>query len=144
MRRGNGLAWLGLGLGLLGVVTYFAWITVRFAPRLQVLRDTALPSLALVGVGLGCSVIAIRRALRRAPARGRPLLAPVLGALNLGVALLFLLMLFRFSALPVPANAPQVGQMAPDFSLVADDGTPLHLSALRGKNVLLVFYRGHW
>ena len=53
-------------------------------------------------------------------------------------------MLYRFSALPAAPNAPQVGQAAPDFTLVDDTGSPLQLSALHGKNVLLVFYRGHW
>jgi peroxiredoxin len=56
----------------------------------------------------------------------------------------FLLLLFRFSVLPVAAAAPQVGQAAPDFVLTDDTGAPLQLAGLRGKNVLLVFYRGHW
>jgi len=141
-RRGNGLAWLGLGLGLLGVVTYFTWIALRLPPRVQFLRDTALLNLALVGVALGVSVEAIRHA--RSRAQGRPVLAPILGALNLAVAVLFILMLYRFAALPATPNAPQVGQAAPDFTLVDDTGSPLQLAALHGKNVLLVFYRGHW
>ena len=39
----------------------------------------------------------------------------------------------------------QVGHTAPDFSLVSLAGSPLTLSSFRGdKNVILVFYRGHW
>jgi hypothetical protein len=38
-----------------------------------------------------------------------------------------------------------VGTVAPDFSLRTIDGDVLTLSAFRGaKNVVLVFYRGHW
>lgn len=38
-----------------------------------------------------------------------------------------------------------VGTLAPDFSLESLDGTSLTLSDFRGrKNVVLVFYRGHW
>jgi len=38
-----------------------------------------------------------------------------------------------------------VGSMAPDFSLQTIQGDTLTLSAFRGvKNVVLVFYRGHW
>ncbi len=38
----------------------------------------------------------------------------------------------------------QVGQSAPDFTLPKSDGEALTLSSLRDKNVVLVFYRGHW
>jgi len=34
----------------------------------------------------------------------------------------------------------KVGDIAPDFTLVADDGTTVTLSALRGKKVVLYFY----
>jgi cytochrome oxidase Cu insertion factor (SCO1/SenC/PrrC family) len=38
-----------------------------------------------------------------------------------------------------------VGGPAPDFTLESKDGTPVTLSAFRGrKNVVLVFYRGQW
>ena len=38
-----------------------------------------------------------------------------------------------------------VGDVAPDFSLMSYAGTVTTLSDLRGdKNVVLVFYRGHW
>ncbi len=39
----------------------------------------------------------------------------------------------------------QVGDLAPDFTLASLAGPPLRLSSFRGtKNVVLVFYRGHW
>ena len=34
----------------------------------------------------------------------------------------------------------QVGQPAPEFALPDQDGTPVKLSELRGKNVVLWFY----
>ena len=38
-----------------------------------------------------------------------------------------------------------VGDVAPDFSLMSYAGTATTLSDFRGdKNVVLVFYRGHW
>lgn len=41
---------------------------------------------------------------------------------------------------------PQVGQMAPDFSVVATNGRELVFSqVLQTQNsTVLVFYRGHW
>jgi len=39
----------------------------------------------------------------------------------------------------------QVGRPAPDFTLASLAGPPVTLSDFRGaKNVVLVFYRGHW
>lgn len=32
------------------------------------------------------------------------------------------------------------GDLAPDFTLLTDEGTPLTLSALRGRTVVLFFY----
>lgn len=38
-----------------------------------------------------------------------------------------------------------VGILAPDFTLESKDGMAVNLSSFRGrKNVVLVFYRGHW
>jgi hypothetical protein len=39
----------------------------------------------------------------------------------------------------------QTGALAPDFTLASLAGPPVTLSDYRGeKNVVLVFYRGHW
>ncbi len=41
-------------------------------------------------------------------------------------------------------NRIQVGQVAPDFTLQDAEGRSMSLSDFRGKNVVLVFYRGYW
>jgi peroxiredoxin len=46
--------------------------------------------------------------------------------------------------LPKPQVASAQGKPAPDFTLKDQDGRPFHLASLRGKRVLLVFYRGYW
>jgi cytochrome oxidase Cu insertion factor (SCO1/SenC/PrrC family) len=46
--------------------------------------------------------------------------------------------------LPRPQVASAEGKLAPDFTLKDQDGKSLRLSLLRGKRVLLVFYRGYW
>ncbi len=78
--------------------------------------------------------------------------------LRLAAALIFVLALGR-SAQAVPALGPadgaglpptdigrvKVGKPAPDFTLDSKDGGTVILSSFRGrKNVVLVFYRGHW
>ncbi len=47
---------------------------------------------------------------------------------------------------PAPADLNRVvaGMVAPDFELPSASGGSLRLSSLRGKNVVLVFYRGYW
>src|SRR5919202_3128346 len=35
---------------------------------------------------------------------------------------------------------PAVGESAPDFELISDEGRPVRLSDFRGKNVILYFY----
>jgi cytochrome oxidase Cu insertion factor (SCO1/SenC/PrrC family) len=46
---------------------------------------------------------------------------------------------------PTDLERVKVGDPAPDFTLEAETGTPVTLSQFRGqKNVVLVFYRGHW
>jgi hypothetical protein len=46
---------------------------------------------------------------------------------------------------PTDTGRVAVGAPAPDFTLEAFIGSPVTLSAFRGnRNVILVFYRGHW
>ena len=46
---------------------------------------------------------------------------------------------------PLDTGRVAPGTMAPDFTLEAKDGGTVTLSQFRGgKNVVLVFYRGHW
>ena len=46
---------------------------------------------------------------------------------------------------PTDLDRIKIGQPAPDFILENLDGKRISLSDFRGKkNVVLVFYRGHW
>ena len=50
-----------------------------------------------------------------------------------------------FDLAPTEIDRVSVGMEATDFPLASIAGETLTLSALRGaKNVILVFYRGHW
>lgn len=62
----------------------------------------------------------------------RPIERAVLG---LVLSVSFLLATTRF------ATALEVGEKAPDFELDSTKGGKLKLSSLRGKNVLINFYR---
>lgn len=72
---------------------------------------------------------AIGAAPATATAQGNPMLGPKDGA---GLA-------------ATDTGRVSIGTIAPDFTLEAKDGLPVTLSQFRGKkNVVLVFYRGHW
>jgi cytochrome oxidase Cu insertion factor (SCO1/SenC/PrrC family) len=46
---------------------------------------------------------------------------------------------------PTDLGRVAVGRPAPDFTLESKDGVTVTLSSFRGrKDVVLVFYRGHW
>jgi cytochrome oxidase Cu insertion factor (SCO1/SenC/PrrC family) len=45
---------------------------------------------------------------------------------------------------PSDLSRVAVGAQAPDFALPAAEGQTVSLASLRGKNVVLVFYRGYW
>jgi cytochrome oxidase Cu insertion factor (SCO1/SenC/PrrC family) len=46
---------------------------------------------------------------------------------------------------PTDLDRVKVGDMAPDFALENLDGKKISLSDFRNnKNVVLIFYRGHW
>jgi cytochrome oxidase Cu insertion factor (SCO1/SenC/PrrC family) len=45
---------------------------------------------------------------------------------------------------PYDLNRILPGEMAPDFRLQDQDGKVHQLSQYRGRNVVLIMYRGHW
>ena len=46
---------------------------------------------------------------------------------------------------PTDLERIKIGTPAPDFTLEASDGRKVSLAQFRGeKNVVLLFYRGHW
>jgi peroxiredoxin len=48
---------------------------------------------------------------------------------------------------PASQHAPQVGQKAPDFTLLDSNRKPVSLSQLVAsspRGVILIFYRGYW
>jgi hypothetical protein len=50
---------------------------------------------------------------------------------------------YSFSKLPAAPDAPELGAIAPDFSVRDPDGRTWTLSEMSG-DVLVFFYRGHW
>ena len=49
-----------------------------------------------------------------------------------------------FDLTPLDTGRVSVGDVAPDFTLESRTGERTTLSDLRGRRIVLVFYRGHW
>ncbi len=61
------------------------------------------------------------------------------------IGLFLLLSLVAVSqVLPKPQIPSAVGRQVPNFTLPDQRGRTLQLASLRGKRVLLIFYRGYW
>ena len=141
----NYAAALGLLLGLVSFLGYALVVVPKLSPYWPALRDRPVLNLLLVAVGLACSLVGVWRAVGRRPTRGGRRLAPLLAGLNIALAGAFLWLLYVHSAhLPPSLRAPAVGSMAPDFALTDQRGQPIQLASLRGKPMVLVFYRGFW
>jgi hypothetical protein len=136
-RRRNHLLWLGPLVVFAGFVSYY-----QLFARIPALRDFPWVSLPVIWVGVVLTAFGIRQAFRRG--RGK-ILGSIALLFSVLVAGVFHLYIFWYSyQMPEAATAPAASIAAPDFALVDQHGRSVTLSELRGRNVLLVFYRGHW
>ncbi len=139
-RRRNHLLWLGPLVTLIGALSYF----MVFA-RFPATRDFPWVNLPLVALGLVLSGVAVWRAfVHRTVWRGR-VLGTAVFVFSLLLALAFNLYVFSLSyMLPDPTALTLELEQAPDFTLADHTGGEVRLADLRGRKVVLVFYRGFW
>jgi len=148
MKKLNWPIWLGL---LLSFFAFFSYplIFVNWAST----RDLPWANFILFAIADVLIVIGVRRAF----APGRRVISKIVAAI---VAMLSGLVLVGFvfvafiasRQLPASANAPQVGQKAPEFALPDSNDKTVSLAEVLSqpisgktpKGVLLIFYRGYW
>ncbi|HYT48996.1 MAG TPA: hypothetical protein VEL78_01305 [Pyrinomonadaceae bacterium] len=147
MRRLNWPIWLGF---VLSVFAFFSYplVFVNWAST----RDFPWANLALFAI----ADIFIAIGIRRAFTPGRRVLSKIVSAIVAvlsGLVLVgFIFVAFVAARLPPSANAPQVGQKAPEFTLADTSGKPTSLPEILSqpingrapKGALLIFYRGYW
>jgi len=148
MKRFNRAIWAGFVLSVFAFLSY-PLIFVNWA----VTRDFPWANLFFFVVAAGLLFIGVRRAFAPNRRRVSKIVAAIVATLST-----LLLGMFIFTAfvaarwLPASAGAPQVGQAAPEFSLIDINGRVTSLSDLRtqpingkpARGVLLIFYRGYW
>lgn len=146
----NWRLWAGFGLSMGALAGYVVWVNET--------RAVLWPALLLFAVAAVLLASGLKRRSREPELYRGKIAGYVLTALSVVVLGLFGFVVYEVSrAFPDASNAPQIGQRAPDFSLVDSNGNQLTLAQLLStpitnsgsaaqatKGVLVVFYRGYW
>lgn len=148
MKRINWPIWVGF---LLSVVAAFSY-PVLFV-QWRITREFPWVNLILFAVAVVLLFVGLRRAFKpenRVVSKIFSSLAATLGVLLF--AMLMFVIYVMGAWLPTSSAAPQVGQKAPDITLVDSNNRVVTLANLLTepinnkppKGVLLIFYRGYW
>jgi len=143
-RKWNWPIWIGFVVAVGGLLSY------EFFARFPITRDFPWANLLLFAVGAALLIVGLFRAF------GRPQLyrGKVFGSIFSAIAFLFFSffcyeIFYVLCQVPASTGAPRVGQKAPDFILLDENGKPVGLGDLLSgpsgpKAVALIFYRGFW
>src|SRR5690349_2965213 len=139
-RKWNWPLWVGFVVAVGGLFSY-EWFA-----QFPITRDFPWANLLLFGIGAALLLVGLFRAF------GRPQLyrGKIFGSVFIAIAsLLFAFFSYEIfyvlKQVPLSAQAPRVGQKAPEFSLLNQDGKTVALTDLLSPNgAVLIFYRGYW
>ena len=125
-RSWNPRPWAGFALCVAAFVSY-----PTFFARYSITRDFPWLTLLLMALGLFLVASGVLRAIRQPDAYRGKIFGSVLGVLSVALVGLFLFGIFHLTRqLPASHGAPQVGQLAPDFTLPDSQGNNVTLSNL--------------
>ena len=140
-RKWNWPIWVGL------VVTVGGLLSYGFFAQFPITRDFPWANLLLLGVVAALLIFGLFRAF------GWPQLyrGKIFGSI-LTAIVLFLFGFFSYQIfyvlhqVPLSAQAPRVGEKAPEFTLLDQNGKQVALADLLSGSrvVVLIFYRGFW
>jgi hypothetical protein len=140
-RRWNWPIWVGFVVAVAGLFSY------GFFVRFPTTRDFPWANLLLFGIGGAFLIVGLFRAFGRPQVYRGKILGLIFAAIAVLVIAFFSYEIF-YAVRQVPASngAPRVGQKAPDFILLDQDGKPVGLGDLLSgsRGVVLMFYRGFW
>ena len=139
-RKWNWPIWLGFVVAVGGLLSY------QFFIQFPSTRDFPWANLLFFAIGGALLLVGLFRAFGRPQVyRGK-----IFGAIFALIAV-FLFAFFSYvtfyvlKQVPLSAQAPRVGEKAPEFTLSDQNGKQVSLSDLLSPNgAVLIFYRGFW
>src|SRR5713226_7726502 len=144
-RRPNAPLWLGFLFAFLSYIPIFA--------RYPITRDIPWANFLIFAIGLLLLFVGLRRAFSEPTLYRGKIAGPILTTVSVAALVFFCFTIFSLGKhLPPSAQAPKVGQKAPEFALADTTGKTVSLASLLStsatsrptKGVLLIFYRGYW
>jgi len=140
-RKWNWPIWVGFVVVVIGVFSY------EFFARFPITRDFPWANLSLFGIGFALLVAGLFRGFGRPQIYRGKIVGSILATIAVLVVALFSYeMFYALRQVPASAGAPRIGQKAPDFLLLDQNGTPVGLGDLlsNSNGVVVIFYRGFW
>ena len=140
-RKWNWAIWVGFLFAIAGLFSY------EFFARFPVTRDFPWANFLLFGIGIALLIVGLFRGFGRPQVYRGKIFGSIFAAIAVLVVALFSYeFLYVLRQVPASAGAPRVGQKAPDFFLLNQNGRPVGLGDLlsNSRGVVLIFYRGFW
>jgi hypothetical protein len=139
-RRWNWPIWIGFIVAVGGLFSY------EFFAQFPITRDFPWANFLLFAIGAALLLVGLFRAFGRPQVyRGR-----IFGSIFVTISFLLFAffsyeIFYVLKQVPLSAQAPRVGEKAPEFSLPDQNGKHVALGDLLSPNgAVLIFYRGHW
>lgn len=140
-RRWNWPIWTGFVVAVAGLSSY------EFFARFPTTRDFPWANFLIFGIGAALLIFGLFRAFGRPQVYRGKIFGSIFAAIAALLLAFFSYVIFYFLyQVPASAGAPRVGQKAPDFLLLDQNGKPVGLGDLlsNSNGALLIFYRGFW
>jgi hypothetical protein len=140
-RKWNWPIWVGFVVVVVGMFSY------EFFAQFPITRDFPWANSLLFGVGIALLVVGLFRAFGRPQVYRGKIFGLIFTAIAFFVVAFFIYEIFYvLPQVPDSAGAPRVGQKAPDFLLLDQNGKPVGLGDLlsNSRGAVLIFYRGFW
>ena len=139
-RQWNWPIWVGFVVSVGGLFSY------EYFAQFPVTRDFPRANLLLFGIGAVLLLIGLFRAFGRPQLYRGKVFGPILTVIAFLLFAFFSYEIFYvLKQVPLSAQAPHVGDKAPEFTLSDQNGNQVALADLISCNgVVLIFYRGHW